>query len=68
VDWQVIAVTLAVLAAGIFVVRQTYRTWSGKKTDCGGCGCHGAEQTSAQAGALIPAEQLTVRLRGSARR
>jgi hypothetical protein len=67
VDWQIISVSLAVLAAGAFVLRRTYRTWFGSKAGCSGCACPGAEQRQPAPPALIPTEQLTARLRSPAR-
>jgi FeoB-associated Cys-rich membrane protein len=65
--WQLIAVLVIVAAAAVYLIRQTWRTWSRKAGACGGgCGC--ARKTPTATGsngtaALIPSEQLTLRRR-----
>jgi hypothetical protein len=61
-DWQLAAVAPIVLAAVAYLARGTLRSWSARKSACGGCGtaCH-APSTNGQP--LIPLEQLTIRRR-----
>lgn len=67
-QWQLAAVGLIVAAAGAYLLRQTWRSWFGRKAGgCGG-GCHcGSKTTDANAAngetTLIPVEQLTLRRR-----
>jgi hypothetical protein len=65
-DWQLPLVVVIVAGAAGYLSRQAWRTWSGKKSGCGGgCGCGktGAPSTSNGSAALIPPEQLTLRHR-----
>lgn len=62
-DWQLTTVAVLVMAALAYLGRQTWRTWFGRKSGCGGgCGCSKPAERNGQA-ALIPAEQLTLRRR-----
>jgi hypothetical protein len=66
--WQLLTVILIVTAAGGYLLRQTWRAWTGsRKQGCGGgCGCAakpGAGNTVPQAAPLIAPEQLTLRRR-----
>jgi hypothetical protein len=65
-DWQLIAVSGIVLVAAGYLLRQTWRTWSGRKAGCGGCGCAKEQSANATPAALIPAEQLRLRRRTGA--
>lgn len=60
-DWQHVLVIVIVVPAAVYLGRQTWRTWSGrKKTGCGGgCGCK--QTTSTPPGSIIPSEQLSLR-------
>ena len=68
VEWQLAAVLMIVSAAAIFVIRQTIRSWQGKKAGCNqGCGCGPANQDiKFSQPALITSEQLLVKLRQNA--
>jgi len=60
--WQLAIVCLTVAAAAVYLVRQAWRSWSGRKSGCGGsCGC--SNSIEARSDGLIPAEQLTLRPR-----
>ena len=62
-DGQLIAVLLIVGCAAFYLARQSYRTWSGKGSCCSkGCGSKQAQP----ARKLIPAEELTLRVRSGA--
>jgi hypothetical protein len=62
-SWQLPIVAMIVLAAVAYLARRTWRTLTGRKAGgCGGCSC--AKPPSAEGrGTLIPAEQITSRLR-----
>jgi hypothetical protein len=67
-DWQLIVVGLIVAASCMYLVRQTWRSWTGRKSGCAGCSCKStaspAGQSEGQAAiTLIPADQLTLRRR-----
>jgi hypothetical protein len=55
---------LLVIAAGAFLVRQTWRGWAGGKSSCGGCG-GGCKTTKASTdnSVFIPAGQVMLRRR-----
>lgn len=57
-------VVLIVLAAVGYLLRQSWRTWSGRKAGCGG-GCRCSDKPASTNGhaTLIPAEQITLRRR-----
>jgi hypothetical protein len=64
-NWQLLVVMLLIVAASLYLVRQTWRTWAGKKSGCGGgCACASKPKPGAEP-ALIAPEQLTRRLRQS---
>ncbi len=65
---QYLLVAAVVVVALLYVLRQTWRTWAGKgKGNCGGsCSCSGKSKpasASQPSSPLIPAEDLTARLR-----
>ena len=64
-DWQLAIVLLIVVAAAVYLVRQTWRTWSGAAGGCrSGCGCARTQAESPESKVtLIPADQLTLRRR-----
>jgi hypothetical protein len=60
-DWQMSIVVVLIAAAAVYVGRTSWRTWLPPKGQCGGgCGCH--QQATNKSDALIPSDQLTVRL------
>ena len=65
--WQLAPVGLIVLAAAVYLVRRSWRTWGRKGSGCGGgcgTGCKGESQSAAgQPARLIPPHQLVVRRR-----
>ena len=62
--WQLVIVAVIVAAAAWYIARATWRTWSGRKSGCGGgCGC-GSKTAAEQKGTVIPVEQITLRRRG----
>lgn len=67
--WQLVIVALIVAAAAWYLVRATWRMWSGRKSGCGGgCGCSSKSAAPAEKngqGTLIPVEQITMRRRPS---
>ncbi len=69
-DWQLVVVGLIVAASCWYLVRQTWRSWSGKKAGCSGCSCKSAAPATNQgeghgpAVTLIPPDQLTLRRPG----
>jgi hypothetical protein len=64
-DWQWVAVAASVAAAAIYLARQTWRTWAGRKAGCGNCSCANKNDTASARPAtrLISADELTARLR-----
>jgi hypothetical protein len=63
-NWQMPLVALIVLAAVAYLARRVWRALAGRKSGgCGGCSCARAPSTEERPGALIPAEQITLRLR-----
>jgi hypothetical protein len=67
-DWQLVLVVPVVAAAGLYLLRRTWRTWAGQ----GGCakGCCGAPAKETPAGrpgqvSFIPSDQLTLLHRDS---
>jgi hypothetical protein len=61
-NWQLLLVALIVAGAALYLGRQTWRTWSGKKAGCGGgCGC--APTAAGGSSTIIPPDELTLRLR-----
>jgi hypothetical protein len=65
VEWQLFTVGMLVLAAAWYLGRQTWRSWRGNKSACGGgCACASkGEATGTGQNALITGDQLTARLR-----
>jgi hypothetical protein len=66
VDWQQHLVLLIVAAAAAYLVRLSWRTWTGKGKGCGGrcqCGDTGKSQGPSAHRNLIPVDQLTLRTR-----
>jgi hypothetical protein len=69
-DWQLLIVAGAVTLAALYLLRQTWRTWFGRKpVGCGGCGtscgAKPAEPAPPADGKLfLPADRLTVIRRG----
>ena len=59
-DWQLLIVGLAVLAAAAYLGRRAWRTWAGKGSGCGSCSCHARAAQTAPRATLIPSEQLTL--------
>ncbi len=58
---QIIVVTVIVAAAVLYLARQTWRTWTGKRGGCSkGCGC--GESRPKERPELIAPEQLLVRM------
>jgi hypothetical protein len=70
-DWQWALVALAVVGAFVYLARTAWRTWVSAKGVCGGsCNCSGAGKEAAAGNGkamFLPADQLTLRRRGSAR-
>ncbi len=64
-SWQLAIVLLIVAAAAAYLVRQTWRTWSGAAAGCrGGCGCSRTQAAPPEGKVtLIPSDQLTLRRR-----
>jgi hypothetical protein len=64
-DWQWVAVAVSVTAAAVYLGRQTWRTWAGRKASCGNCSCANKTDTTPARTAtrLISADELTARLR-----
>lgn len=62
-DWQGFLVWLLVVLSALYVVRQTWRTWAGQGSSCGGCSCSGKQPAKAKGPVLISITDLTARLR-----
>jgi len=63
-DEQLIAVVLIVAGALAYLGRSAWRTWSGRGGGCGKkCSCGPKPEAGPR---LIPAEELTLRLRSNA--
>jgi len=67
--WQLSIVALIVLAAVVYLARQTWRAWRGSSSGCGG-GCPKCTSSepakspaASQPAVHIPVEQLTLRRR-----
>ena len=67
--WQLVVVALIVLAAVVYLGRQTWRAWRGSPSGCGG-GCAkcpstepAAAETTAPKVVYIPVDQLRLRRR-----
>jgi hypothetical protein len=61
-DGQLIAAGVIVCGAVFYLARQTWRTWAGRSSGCSkGCAC--GDKKTQPAGKLIPAEELTLRMR-----
>lgn len=65
-QWQLLAVGLIVAGAVGYLARRAWRTWAGRKSGCGGCGCKPADRPAARA-AVIPLEQVVPRRRDVSR-
>ncbi len=64
-SWQLPIAILIVLAAAAYLARRTWRSLTGRKAGgCAGCSCAKVPSAPEGQGALIPAERLTLRLRG----
>ena len=62
--WQLPIAVLVVLAAVAYLARRTWRSLTGRKAGgCGGCSCARVAPPAAGESTLIPAEQITMRLR-----
>ena len=65
-DWQLWLVTVCLSLSALYLARQTWRTFSGRK-GCGGCGCgkrtDDAAKPAAASTRIIPSEELTLRSR-----
>ena len=63
--WQWLVVGIIALAATLYLVRATWRTWFATKGSCGGsCSCAASADSAAQAGkgvTMIPVDQLRLR-------
>jgi hypothetical protein len=63
-SWQLPIVAMIVLAAAAYLTRRTWRSLTGRKTGgCAGCDCAKVPSAAEGRGTLIPAEQITSRLR-----
>jgi hypothetical protein len=61
VEWQLGIVLAVVAAAGLYLARRAWRTWTAAKGPCpGGCGCS-AKPVSSEDNSLIPVESLRIR-------
>jgi len=66
-DWQLVVVGLIVAASCVYLARQTWRSWTGRKSGCTGCSCKNPASSAGQAegeGAavtFIPSDQLALR-------
>ena len=61
VSWQLIVVSLIVVAAAGYLVRRSWRSWRFPGRGCGGsCGCGSAKPEENKVH-FVPAEQLTLR-------
>jgi hypothetical protein len=58
---QLIVVGLIVGCAVLYLARQTWKTWSGRGGCSKGCGC--GDKKPQASPKLIPAEELTLRMR-----
>jgi hypothetical protein len=55
---------MIVLAAVAYLARRTWRSLTGRKAaGCAGCGCAKVPSAAERPATLIPAEQITLRLR-----
>jgi hypothetical protein len=62
--WQLPIVVMIVAAAVTYLARRTWRSLTGRKAGgCGGCGCARAPSVAEGQRTLIPADQITLRLR-----
>jgi hypothetical protein len=58
-NWQYPVVVVVVVAAAAYLLRQTWRSWHGRKAGCGGnCECSGERPNVIT---IIPVDQLKVR-------
>ena len=65
--WQLTIVCLLAAGAASYLIRKSWKTWSGSQRGCGGgCGCSKVprtEENHQHSVTVIPAEQLTIRSR-----
>ncbi len=61
--WQLLIVALIVVVAAVYLLRATWRAWSGAGKGCGGGCCASKEPTPAKTGDLISTDQMLSRLR-----
>ena len=62
-DWQLLVALAFVAAAGCYLARRAWRTWTAKKSGCaGGCGCTG-NGPAQESGSLVSREELLSRLK-----
>jgi hypothetical protein len=60
-NWQLLAVILIVSCAALYLARQTWQSFAGRKGSCGGgCGCSSKPPVD-EACALISPQQITLR-------
>jgi hypothetical protein len=59
--WQLALVAVLVSVAAVYLLRQTWHTWTVKKGGCAGCACPTASSPPSPTQSLIPLEQLTLR-------
>jgi hypothetical protein len=64
-NWQWLAVGISVTLASLYLARQSWRTWSGRKSGCGSCSCASKTAVPKTAGmaTFIPSSELMVRSR-----
>jgi len=69
VDWQLILVGLLISLAFLYLSRESWRSWAGRKSGCAG-GCHcGSKAKAGEKGQItwITPDQLSARLRPHSR-
>jgi hypothetical protein len=63
-EWQLLVVGVIVAGAACYLGRQAWRSWFGRQSGCGGCGCASTSAAPANGQASIPpVQQLTLRRR-----
>jgi hypothetical protein len=64
-DWQLLVALALVAAAGCYLARRAWRTWTAKRSGCGGsCGCTG-NGSAKESTSLVSREELLSRLKQS---